>query len=54
MEEKTKKGVFENKKEVLDNLKFIKYVIDLIEDYIKNKVHENGEVIEKGINIGYP
>ena len=50
MEEKTKKDVFENKKEVLDNLKFIKYVIDHIEDYIKNKVHENGEVIEKGIN----
>ncbi len=31
MEEKTKKDVFENKKEVLDNLKFIKYVIDHIE-----------------------
>jgi len=50
MEEKIKKDIFENKKEVLDNLEFIKYVIDHIEDYIRNKVHENGEVIENGIN----
>ena len=50
MEEIIKKGVFKNKKDVLDGLEFVKYVINHIEDYIKNKVHESGEVIEKGVN----
>ena len=43
MEEKTKK-------DVLSNLGLIKKALEDIEDYIKNKVHENGEVIETGIN----
>jgi len=43
MEEKTKK-------DILSNLRLIKKALEDIEDYIKNKVHENGEVIEKGIN----
>lgn len=50
MEEITKKDIFENKKEVLDNLEHIKYIINHIENYIKDKVYENGEIIEKGIN----
>jgi len=43
MEEKTKK-------DILSNLGLIKKALEDIEDYIKNKVHENGEVIETGIN----
>lgn len=43
MEEKTKK-------DVLSNLGLIKKALEDIENYIKNKVHENGEVIENGIN----
>jgi hypothetical protein len=50
MEEIIKKDIYENKKDVLDGLEFVKYVINHIEDYIKNKVHESGEVIEKGVN----
>ena len=38
------------KKDVLNNLGLIKKALEDIEDYIKNKVHENGEVIENGIN----
>ena len=43
MEEKTKK-------DILSNLGLIKKALEDIEDYIKNKVHENGKVIETGIN----
>jgi len=38
------------KEDVLSNLELIKKVLDDLENYIKNNVHENGEVIEKGIN----
>jgi len=38
-----------NKKDILDNLEFVKKTLDNIENYIKDKVHENGEIIEKGI-----
>ena len=43
MEEKTKK-------DILSNLGLIKKALEDIEDYIKNKVHENSEFIETGIN----
>jgi len=39
-----------NKEHVLDNLKLIKKILDNLENYIKNKVYENGEIIENGIN----
>ena len=39
-----------NKEHVLDNLELIKKVLDNLENYIKNKVYENGEIIENGIN----
>jgi len=35
------------KRDVLDRLELIKAALNNIENYIKNKVHENGEVIEK-------
>jgi len=38
------------KEDVLSNLELMKKILDDLENYIKNKVHENGEVIEKGIN----
>jgi len=38
------------KKDILNDLGLIKKALEDIENYIKNKVHENSEVIEKGIN----
>ena len=38
------------KKDILNDLGLIKKALEDIENYIKNKVHENDEVIEKGIN----
>jgi len=38
------------KEDVLSNLELMKKILDDLENYIKNRVHENGEVIEKGIN----
>ena len=38
------------KEDVLNNLELMKKILDDLENYIKNNVHENGEVIEKGIN----
>ncbi len=39
-----------NKEFVLNTLGLIKKATEYIEYYIKNKVHEHGEVIEKGVN----
>jgi len=38
------------KEDILNNLELMKKILDDLENYIKNNVHENGEVIEKGIN----
>jgi len=38
------------KKNILNDLGLIKKALEDIENYIKNKVHENSDVIEKGIN----